>query len=62
MARSLDSLSHTALVLERCASDAAWKDLSLFVEELLEELGILVVDILDTALLEAAILLLLDVN
>ena len=36
--------------------------LSLFVEELLEEFGIFVVDILDTALLETAILLLLDVN
>ena len=39
-----------------------WKNLSLLVEELLEKLWVFVVDVLDAALLETAILLLLNVN
>ena len=62
MTCTLYGLCHAALELQRSAGNAARQDLSLFVEELLEEFGIFVVDILDTALLETAILLLLDVN
>jgi hypothetical protein len=58
---TLDGLSYTALELEAGAGDATWEDLALLVKETLEELGILVVDILDTALLEAAVLLLLAI-
>ena len=62
MTSTLDGLCNTALVFERCAGDSTWQDFALFVEELLEEFGILVVDVLDAALLEPAILLLLNVN
>jgi hypothetical protein len=58
---TLDGLSYTALELEAGTGDAAWEDLALLVKETLEELRILVVDILDTALLEAAVLLLLAI-
>ena len=58
---TLDGLSYAALELEAGAGDATWEDLALLVKETLEELGILVVDILDTALLEAAVLLLLAI-
>jgi len=58
---TLDGLSDTTLELETSACDAARKDLTLLVEETLEEFGILVIDILDTALLEAAVLLLLAI-
>jgi hypothetical protein len=58
---TLYGLSDTTLELEASARDAARKDLTLLVEETLEEFGILVIDILDTALLEAAILLLLAI-
>ena len=59
---TLDGLSDTTLELEASACDAARKDLTLLVEEALEEFGILIVDILDTALLEAAVLLLLAIE
>lgn len=62
MASTLYSLCHTALKLQRVASDTTRKDLSLLVEELLEELWILVVYVLDTSLLEAAILLLICIH
>ena len=62
MAGTLNGLSDTALILERSASDAAGQNLTLLVEELLQEFGILVVNVLDTALLETAVLLLLDVD
>ena len=61
MTSTLHSLSHAALELQGSTGDAAGQDFSLFVEELLEEFGIFVVDILDTALLEAAVLLLLAI-
>ena len=52
MTSTLDSLCDATLELEARAGDTAGEDLTLFVEETLEEVGILVVDILDTALLE----------
>ena len=58
---TLDGLSYAALELEARAGDTAGEDLTLLVEETLEEVRILVVDILDTALLEAAVLLLLAI-
>ena len=61
MTSTLDSLCDATLELEARAGDTAGEDLTLFVEETLEEVGILVVDILDTALLEASVLLLLAI-
>ena len=62
VAGTLNGLSDTALILEGSACDTAGENLTLLVEELLQEFGILVVNVLDTALLETAVLLLLDVN
>ena len=61
MTGTFNGLSHATLEFERGASDAAGKDFALFVEELLQEFGILVVDIFDTASLETAIFFLLNV-
>lgn len=61
MACTLYSLSHTALEFQRSACDATGKDLALLIQELLEEFGILVVDILDTASLEATIFFLFNI-
>ncbi len=57
MTGALNGLSDAALELERSAGDAARQDLALLIEELLQELGVLVVDVLDTALLETAVFL-----
>jgi hypothetical protein len=57
-AGTLDGLRDLALEFEGSTRDAAGKDLALLVEELLEELRVLVIDILDTGLLEAAVFLL----
>ena len=59
MACFLNSLSNFALELEGSTGDTARQDLALLVEELLEELRIFVIDVLDTALLETAVLFLL---
>jgi hypothetical protein len=57
-ARTLDGLRDLALELQGSTGDAAGKDLALLVEELLQELGVLVIDILDAGFLEAAVFLL----
>lgn len=62
MTGALYGLSHATLKLERSACDATGKELSLLVEELLEEFGVLVVDILDATSLKATIFFLLNVN
>ena len=62
MACALHGLSDAALVLLARTGDAAGQDLSLLVQETLEEFGIFVVDVLDTALAETAILLALGVD
>ena len=62
LACALDGLCHAALVFERSACDATGQNLTLLVKELLEELGILIVDVFDTALLETAIFLLFGVH
>ncbi len=55
MTRTLHGLGHTALEFQRSTGDAAGKNLALLIEELLEEFGILVVDVLDTAAFETAV-------
>ncbi len=62
MTGAFHGLGHAALVLQRSAGDAARQNLALLVEEFLEEFGIFVVNVLDAALLETAILLLLQVD
>ena len=62
MACTLYSLSHAALELQRSARDAAGKNLALLVEKFLKELGILIVDIFDTAAFETAVFFLLDIH
>lgn len=57
MAGALHSGSDAALELEGVAGDTAGEDFALFVEELLKELGVLVVHILDACFLEAAVFL-----
>ena len=59
MTCTLYGLSHAALVFEGSSRDAARQDLALLVEEFLEELGVLVIDVFDSALLKAAVFLLL---
>ena len=61
MARSFDSLSDAALILKRGSRNAAGQDLALLVEELLQELGVLVIDVLDATFFEAAVFLFLSV-
>ena len=61
MACALNGLSNSTLELQRSTGDATWENLTLLVEELLQELRIFVIDILDTCLLEAAILFLLNI-
>ena len=57
MARSFHCLSYTTLILQRGAGNTTWKDASLLVQELLEEFGISIVNILDTAFLKATVFL-----
>ena len=60
MACALNSLGNAALELQRCAGDSTGKDFALFVEELLEEFGILIVDVLDAELLSGQMELVLN--
>ena len=55
MAGTLYGLSHATLEFQRGASDAAGENLALLVEELLEEFGIFVVDVFDSAAFETAV-------
>ena len=57
-----DRLCDLPLVLCGGTGDAAGKQLTLFVDELEQEVCILVIDVLDTALLEAAIFLSLCID
>jgi hypothetical protein len=52
---TLDSGSHAALVLEAVAGDTAGQQLTLFVDELQQEIGIFVINVLDTEFAEAAV-------
>ena len=61
MTSTLDCLGYTTLELQRGSCDTTGKDLTLLVQKLLEELRILIVDILDAAALETAVLFLLNV-
>ena len=62
MTGALDSLRHFFLVLVRGAGDATGQNLALFVDELQQEVGILIVDILDTEFFETAIFLTLGLH
>ena len=56
MTSALDSGGHLALVLQRVARNAAGQNFTLLIDELRQEVDILVIDILDPELPEAAIL------
>ena len=56
MASTLDSLRQFALVLQRGTGDTTGQNLALLVHETQQEIGILVVDVFDAVLLEAAVL------
>ena len=62
MAGTLDGLGDLALIFAGSAGDAARQDLALLVDELLQEVGIFVVDVLDAVLLEAAVFLSLGID
>ena len=55
MTSSFNSLSDTTLEFQRSTSDTTRKNLTLFVQEFLQEFRIFVIDILDTVLFETAI-------
>ena len=61
MTSSFNSLSDTTLEFQRSTSDTTRKDLTLLVQEFLQEFRILIIDILDTVLFETAIFFLLNV-
>jgi hypothetical protein len=62
LASLLDSLGYLALILKRVAGETTWKHLALVVEELLKELCILIIDVLNAELLEAAVFLLAAIH
>ena len=58
----LDSLRHFALELKACTGDTAWQNFTLLVEELLQEIGVLVVDVTDTGFFYSSLLFLAFVS
>ncbi len=62
MTCTLHSLGYATLELEGSTGDTAGKDLTLLVEELLEEFGVFVIDVFDTAAFETAVFFLLDIH
>ena len=60
MTSSFNSLSDTTLEFQRSTSDTTRKNLTLFVQEFLQEFRIFVIDILDTVLFETAIFFLFE--
>lgn len=58
MARALDRYGEAALKFKAGARDATGQDLSLFVDKLQQEIGVLVVDVFDACFFEAAVLFL----
>ena len=61
MTSTLYGLSYLLLELLRSTGKTTGQNLTLLVEELLQELTVLIVYILDTELLKAAVLLLLNI-
>ena len=55
VAGPFDGGGHFALILQGIAGNPAGKDLALFVDELDQEIGVLVVDVFDAVALEAAV-------
>ena len=62
MACAFNGLSYSALEFERSSGDSAGQYFALLVEEFLEEFGVFVIDVLDTATFEAAIFFLFNVD
>ena len=62
MTGALHSLGHFLLILQGGAGQTARQDLALLVHEFLQEFGVFIVDVLDTAFFETAIFFLFDVN
>src|SRR5690606_4925963 len=56
VACALDGLSHLLLKLQTCTGESAGQDLALLVNKLQQEVRILIVNVLDSILLEAAVL------
>jgi len=52
---TFNCLGNLALEFQRSAGKAAWEQFPLFVHELQEEIRILVIDVFNTALFEAAV-------
>ncbi len=61
MTSSFNSLSDTTLEFQRSTSDTTRKNLTLFVQEFLQEFRIFVIDILDAILFKTAIFFLFNV-
>ena len=55
MARTLDGLTYLTLVFQGSAGEATGKKFSLFVHELHQEIGVLVVNVFDAVLFEPAL-------
>ena len=55
VAGAFDGGSHAALVLEAVAGDAAGQQFALFVDELNEEIGVFVINVLDAEFAETAV-------
>ena len=62
MTSAFDGGRHAALVLEAVAGNATGEQFALFVDELEQKVGILVVDVLDPEFAEAAIFFALESN
>ena len=61
VAGAFNGLGHATLELQRGTGDTAGKDLSLLVEEFLEEFGVLVINVVDAETFETAVFFLLYV-
>ena len=61
MTGSLDSLCYTTLILQRSTCNATGQNLTLLIQEFLQEFGILIVNVLNTAFFETTVLFLLHV-
>ena len=56
MTGSLDSLCYTTLILQGSTCNATGQNLTLLIQEFLQEFGILIVNVLNTAFLETTVL------
>lgn len=56
MACPLYRFGYLALIFQRVAGDTSWQDLALVIDKLYQEVGILVVNMLDSKFFETAVL------